>query len=95
MYLLKQQLQGNRGSTRSIVLRQFGLFVMFAFAVAIMIAIAFKPEPAEDKFDRIADADLESVLAPAAGGNGPAEASESNKGISLRESMKQRMRKAR
>ncbi len=95
MDLLKQQLRGDRRSTRSIVLRQLALFVMFVATVTIMIAVAFQPETAEDEFDQIADTDLESMLAPAAGGNDPAEASNPQKGFSLRARMREQMGRPR
>ena len=71
----------------------FAWYLVVVCTGMIALAIILKPGPAEDEFAHVADSDLESFLAPAAGGNGegarPEE--EPKKKFSLRETMRRRL----
>ena len=70
----------------------FAWYLVVVSVAMIILAIALKPEQVEDEYAHVADSDLESFLAPAAGGNRDEEKAP-RKTFSLREKMDQRLKR--
>ena len=71
----------------------FAWYLVVVSVAMIILAIALKPEQVEDEYAHVADSDLESFLAPAAGGNRDEEKAP-RKTFSLREKMEQRLKRS-
>ena len=97
--VLQVSLQRQRAGKTKIIrgsgsVPSFAWFLVAVSSAMIIVAIALKPEPVEDEFAHIADSDLESFLAPAAGGNAK-EDEPPRKTFSFRETMRRRMERAK
>ena len=91
--LQRQQVGKTKLIRGSGTVPSFAWFLVVVSSAMIILAIVLKPEPVADEFAHIADSDLESFLAPAAGGNVGEEPP--RKTFSLRETMERRMERAK
>ena len=94
MAFLGQTRKSPRLIRSSGTVPMFAWYLIFVSVGMIVLAIALKPAAVEDEFAHVADSDLESFLAPAAGGNRDGDAGH-ERSFSLREKMRQRLERSR